>query len=154
MLKAQNSIKKFWLSRYTIGGLAGTLQSTGRWVLAPCNDQSAGKKKSTKISRAGCYIKPVLVQCALAAINNKSFPFYRSRYEALKHRRGHKKAIVAIARMLLSVVFTLLQRGELFNPAICEAALKKPAFVLSPQQQLEHLASKLGYEIVNVPEPA
>ena len=62
--------------------------------LAPSNDQSAGKKKSTKISRAGCYIKPVLVQCALAAINNKSFPFYRSRYEALKHRRGHKKVQV------------------------------------------------------------
>ena len=32
--------------------------------LAPCNDQSAGKKKSVRISRAGVYIKPVLVQCA------------------------------------------------------------------------------------------
>lgn len=122
--------------------------------LAPCNDQSAGKKKSTKISRAGCYIKPVLVQCALAAINDKNFSYYRTRYEALKHRRGHKKAIVAIARMLLSVIFTLLQRGELFDPLICAEAAKKPVFVLSPQQQLERLAVKLGYEIVKVPEPA
>lgn len=122
--------------------------------LAPSNDQSAGKKKSTKISRAGCYIKPVLVQCALAAISNKNFPYYRTRYEALKHRRGHKKAIVAIARMLLSVIYTLVQRGELFDPTICEEATKRPAFVLSPQQQLERLAVKLGYEIVKVPEPA
>lgn len=122
--------------------------------LAPCNDQSAGKKKSTKISRAGCYIKPVLVQCALAAISDKNFPYYRIRYEALKHRRGHKKAIIAIARMLLSVIFTLLQNGEFFNPSICEEATKKPVFVLSPQQQLERLALKLGYEIVKVPEPA
>ncbi|OPX87845.1 MAG: Transposase IS116/IS110/IS902 family protein [Pelotomaculum sp. PtaB.Bin104] len=32
--------------------------------LAPSNDQSAGKKKSVRISRAGAYIKPLLVQCA------------------------------------------------------------------------------------------
>lgn len=122
--------------------------------LAPCNDQSAGKKKSTRISRAGCYIKPVLVQCALAAISDKKFPYYRIRYEALKHRRGHKKAIIAIARMLLSVIFTLLQSGELFDPSICEEASKSPVFMLSPQQQLERLAVKLGYEIVKVQEPA
>lgn len=119
--------------------------------LAPCNDQSAGKKKSTKISRAGCYIKPILIQCALAAVKDKKFPYYRIRYEALMHRRGHKKAIVAIARMLLSVIFTLLQRGELFDPMICQENAKKPAFILSPQQQLERLAEKLGYEIVKVP---
>jgi transposase len=42
--------------------------------VAPSNDQSAGKKKSVRISRAGAYIKPILVQCAIAAIRDKSFP--------------------------------------------------------------------------------
>lgn len=40
--------------------------------LTPQNDQSAGKKKTTRISRAGVYIEPLLVQCALAAIKAKS----------------------------------------------------------------------------------
>src|SRR5208337_4789392 len=72
--------------------------------LAPSNDQSAGKKKSVRISRAGVYIKPLLVQCANAAIKDKSFPHYRARYEAIKLRRGHKRAIIAIARMMLTAI--------------------------------------------------
>lgn len=121
--------------------------------LAPSNDQSAGKKKSTKISRAGVYIKPVLVQCALAAISNKSFPHYRQRYEALKHRRGHKKALIAIARMMLTAVFVMLTNGELFNPQMYEESLRKPAYILSPEMQLAHLAKRLGYSVVKVPDP-
>ena len=39
--------------------------------LTPQNNQSAGKKKTTCISRAGAYIKPLLVQCALAAVKSR-----------------------------------------------------------------------------------
>ena len=122
--------------------------------LAPCNDQSAGKKKSTKISRAGVYIKPVLVQCALAAIKDKDFPYYRLRYEAIRHRRGHKKAVIAIARMMLSTIHAMLSQGELFNPQIYSESLQKPAYILNPQQQLEHLAKRLGYTVTKIPESA
>lgn len=59
--------------------------------LTPQNNESAGKKKTTRISRAGTYIKPLLVQCALCAIRAKRFPEVRNRYLALKKRRGHKK---------------------------------------------------------------
>ena len=68
--------------------------------LTPQNNESAGKKKTTRISRAGAYIKPLLVQCALNAIRAKKFPEVRNRYLALKKRRGHKKAIIAIARAI------------------------------------------------------
>jgi len=44
--------------------------------LAPQNNESAGKKKSVRISRAGVYIKPLLVQCANAAIRDKSRPYF------------------------------------------------------------------------------
>lgn len=120
--------------------------------LAPSNDQSAGKKKSTKISRAGVYIKPVMVQCALAAISDKSFPHYRQRYESLKHRRGHKKALVAIARMMLTAIFVMLSNGEMFNPQMYEESLRKPSYILSPELQLAHLAKRLGYSVVKVPD--
>ncbi len=120
--------------------------------LAPSNDQSAGKKKSTKISRAGVYVKPIMVQCALAAIKDKKFPHYRQRYDSLKHRRGHKKAIIAIARMMLTAIYAMLSSGELFNPHLYEESLRKPSYILSPEQQLAHLAKRLGYSVVKVPD--
>ena len=55
--------------------------------LTPQNDQSAGKKKTTRISRAGVYIKPLLVQCALAAIKSKNkHPEIYNRY-CIRERR-------------------------------------------------------------------
>ena len=81
--------------------------------LAPQNDQSAGKKKTTRISRAGVYIKPLLVQCALAAIKSKKkHPEVFYRYNALKKRRGHKKAVIAIARMLLTAIYNILKKEQ------------------------------------------
>lgn len=84
--------------------------------LTPQNNESAGKKKTTRISRAGDYIKPLLVQCALCAIRAQSNPEIRNRYLSIKKRRGHKKAIIAIARMLLSVIYNILKKNEPYNP--------------------------------------
>jgi len=86
--------------------------------LTPQNNESAGKKKTTRIGRAGAYIKPLLVQCALCAIRKKSNPEIRRRYENLKKRRGHKKAIIAIARMLLTVIYNILKKNEPYNPEL------------------------------------
>ena len=87
--------------------------------LAPQNDQSAGKKKTTRISRAGVYIKPLLVQCALAAIKSKNkHPEIVNRYNALRKRRGHKKAVIAIARILLTAIYNILKKREPYNPEL------------------------------------
>ena len=87
--------------------------------LAPQNDQSAGKKKTTRISRAGAYIKPLLVQCALAAIKSKNkHPEIVNRYNALRKRRGHKKAVIAIARILLTAIYNILKKREPYNPEL------------------------------------
>lgn len=122
--------------------------------LAPSNDQSAGKKKSVRISRAGVYIKPLLVQCANAAIKDKNFPHYRNRYEAIKHRRGHKRAIIAIARMMLTAIYNMLSTGELFNPALYEKLQCKPGFVASSEEYAVKLLQCLGYSVVKIPESA
>lgn len=83
--------------------------------LTPQNNESAGKKKTTRISRAGAYIKPLLVQCALCAVRAKAFPEVSKRYNALKKRRGHKKAIIAVARMLLTAIYNILKKKEPYN---------------------------------------
>ena len=59
--------------------------------LTPQNNESAGKKKTTRISRAGAYMKPLLVQCALCAIRTKSNPEIRNRYLTLKNAGATKK---------------------------------------------------------------
>lgn len=88
--------------------------------LSPANNESANKKKSVRISKAGSYLKPLLVQCALAAINSKSNPYYRIKYNRIKKRRGHKKAIIAIARMILVNIYYILSTGEMYNPCDME----------------------------------
>ena len=84
--------------------------------LVPQNAESAGKKKTTRVSRAGAYIKPLLVQCALAVCNSDKHPEIKSRYLALKKRRGHKKAIIAICRMLLTAIYAILKKNQAYNP--------------------------------------
>ena len=84
--------------------------------LTPQNNESAGKKKTTRISRAGAYIKPLLVQCALTVCKSSKHPEIKNRYLSLKKRRGHKKAIIAIARMLLTAIYNILKKTEPYNP--------------------------------------
>jgi transposase len=91
--------------------------------LTPQNNESAGKKKSVRISRAGVYLKPLLVQVANAAIKAKSCSYFKHRYESIKKRRGHKRAIIAIARMLLVCVYNMLIKNESFNNSIYEEYL-------------------------------
>ena len=93
--------------------------------LTPQNNESAGKKKSVRISRAGAYLKPILIQCANAAIKNKSCPYFKYRYESIKKRRGHKRAIIAIARMLLTCIYNMLLKNEAFDNSIHEKYLKR-----------------------------
>ena len=84
--------------------------------LTPQNNESAGKKKSVHVSRAGIYLKPLLVQCANAAIKDKKNPYFKLKYDHIKKRRGHKRAIVAIARMMLTCIYHMFLNKEAFNP--------------------------------------
>ena len=84
--------------------------------LTPGNNESAGKKKSVRITRAGVYLKPALVQCAHAAVKSTTTPYYKIKCERLAKRRGKKRAIIAIARMILTAVYQMLSTGETWNP--------------------------------------
>lgn len=63
----------------------------------PRNDQSAGKVKSTRVSGAGSYLKPLLVQVANPLLKSKKHPEYKERYHRSKTRRGHKKLLLLSA---------------------------------------------------------
>jgi transposase len=116
--------------------------------LTPQNDQSAGKKKTTRISRAGAYIKPLLVQCSLAAIASKKHPEIKHRYTTLKKRRGHKKAVIAVCRRLLTSIYAILKKMEPYDPSHYRTFDMTPVNRSITPDQAILLARRLGYTIV------
>ena len=97
-----------WSSHHKLASWAG---------LAPGCNESAGKKKSVKISRAGVYLKPCLVQVAHAAVKDKDYDYYANKFNKISKRRGKKRAIIAIARKILVAIYHMLKTGEVFNPS-------------------------------------
>jgi transposase len=78
--------------------------------LVPRMDESAGKKRSTRLRKGACWLKPLLVQCAWAATRKRgcylSAQFYR-----LKGQRGPKKAIMAVAASILQAAYHMIKNG-------------------------------------------
>ena len=74
----------------------------------PRPDSSAKKVKRSHISKAGTYVKPVLVQVANGLIKSKDHPEFVERYRRLKARHGHQKAIIAVCRMLVVAIWHVL----------------------------------------------
>ena len=60
-------------------------------------------------------MKPMMVQCALAAIKSKKQPYFAIKYGRIKKRRGHKKAIIAIARMMMVCIYHMLSEKTPFT---------------------------------------
>lgn len=118
--------------------------------LTPTNNESAGKKKSVRISRAGCYLKPLLVQCATAVVKSETHPEIRNRYLRLKKRRGHKRAIIAIARMLLTAIYNILKKKEPYNPELYHTSEVLPVKREITVEQAILLATSQGYRIMAV----
>ena len=126
-----------------------TSKHLASWAgLSPANNESAGKKKSVRISKAGQFLKPLLVQCALAATMDKKEPYFAIKYQRIKKRRGHKKAIIAIARMMIVCIYHMLKTGESFNPSDYEdfqnPAPRKQAF--TEQNAIKFLLEQ-GYDV-------
>ncbi len=122
----------------------------------PRNDQSASKIKSTRISRAGSYFKPILVQVASSLTNARSqkHPEILNRYRRIKARRGHKKAIIAICRMLLTAIWHILSDLKPYTPdGFLEARPVNQSKELTVSQALSLLKQR-GYVIKNDPVTA
>ena len=84
--------------------------------LVPGCNESAGKKKSVKISRAGVYLKPCLVEVAHCAVKDKDNPYYAKKFKKISKRHGKKRALIAIARKILVAIYHMFSTGEVWNP--------------------------------------
>ena len=111
----------------------------------PRNDSGAQKVKSTRISRAGSFLKPILVQIANALIKSKDHPEFGERYRRINPRRGHKKAIIAVCRMLLTAIWNILSKLEPYSAnGYLSDKLTEHSVVISKSEGLA-LLRKRGY---------
>ena len=83
--------------------------------LTPRNDESAGKLKSRKIMPGNQYIKTILCQAAWGAVKVRNSGFSRWFWSHQGHI-GQKKAIIAISRKLLKMIYILLEKGQYYDP--------------------------------------
>jgi transposase len=118
--------------------------------LSPRNDESAGKKRNTRIGKGGQWLKATLVQSAWAATRKKD-SHLRVLYLRLKGRRGPKRAVVAVAAEMLRSAWHMLTKNEpyreLGDAHLDEAGKEQAA------RRLVRKLRKLGY-VVDLPAAA
>src|SRR5580692_8803771 len=80
--------------------------------LCPKNDESAGKRRSTRMRKGAPWLKPMLIQCAWAAARTKG-SYLQAQFHRLRSRRGAKKAVGAVAASILTAAYHMLKNGTL-----------------------------------------
>jgi transposase len=121
--------------------------------LTPQNQESAGKKKTTRIGRAGAYLKPLLVQISLAVSKSEKHPELKDKFLALKKRRGGKKATIAIARRLLTAMFHMLSKGQAYDADLYHKSDKPPKERVMTTEQALDFARKHGFLVEGIDPP-
>lgn len=112
--------------------------------LCPGNNESAGKRKSTSITKGNPYIKSMLCEIAWVSAGKRN-TYLSAWYWRIKYRKGAKKAIVALARKLLVIIYTMLKQGTLFDENCFETRRKN-----CEQKQLSRYIRELerqGYHV-------
>ena len=112
--------------------------------LCPGNNESAGKRKNTSVTKGNPYIKSMLCEIAWV-IAGKRNTYLSAWYWRIKQKKGAKKAIVALARKLLVIIYTMLKQGTLFDESYFETRRKN-----CEQKQLSRYIRELekhGYHV-------
>ncbi len=118
--------------------------------LCPKNDESAGKRRSTRIRKGAPWLKTALVQSAWAAVRSKE-TYLRAQFLRLKSQRGPRKAIIAVAASILTAAYFMLRDGTNYQDLGGDYFDRKDRVRAAARlvRRLQHL----GYE-VNVREAA
>ena len=119
--------------------------------LCPRNDESAGKRRSTRLRKCATWLKTTLVQCAWAGSRKKD-SYLQAQFQRLRHHRGPKKAICAVAASILTAAYHMLRDGTFYQDLGA-----KHFHRASPDEQANRLArqiAKLGFTCTMAPTQA
>jgi transposase len=117
--------------------------------ICPRSDESAGKRRSTRIRKGSPWLKSTLVQCAWAATRTKG-SYLQAQFYRIRARRGPKKAILAVAASMLTAIYHMLKDGTLYQdlgPNYLNARHKE-----RQKNRLIKRLADLGYVVELVPQ--
>ena len=125
--------------------LFGSADHLASWAgVCPGNNESANKRKSGKTRKGNPYVRRLLCEFAQAA--RRTTCAFKSKFEALVVRRGHKRSIIAVAHKMLRTIYFMLERHECYRDSATDyekmsvqrnaprwiKALKKFGFIVQP----------------------
>lgn len=85
--------------------------------VCPGNNESAGKKKSSRVTHGNKYLKTTLIEAAWAASHSKTNPVLAIKHRSIAMRRGIKKANLAIGHKILVATYHVLRDKTPFLPS-------------------------------------
>lgn len=112
--------------------------------LCPGQNQSAGKRRSSRLRKGAPWLKTMLVQCAWAAKRQKD-SYYRAQFHRLSTRRGPQKAICAVAASILTAIYHIILRGTPYQDLGADHFDRRSADVKATR--LVAQLNRLGYTV-------
>jgi transposase len=112
--------------------------------MCPGNNQSAGKRRSGRMTDGNHWLKSTLNQCAWAASRKKT-SYFAAQYRRITARRGVKRAIMAVAHSQLCICWQLLKHGQVYQDLGCDYFIQSNA-----DRVKRHLVKRLetlGYTV-------
>src|SRR5215475_1013051 len=110
----------------------------------PRNDESAGKRRSTRLRKGAPWLKTTLVECAWAASRKKG-SYLQAQFLRLRSRRGPQKAICAVAASILTAVYHMLKNGTLYEDLGGDYFVRRSK--TTHAQRLVKRLEQLGYAV-------
>jgi len=101
------------------GGDMSAFEDSGKFTgwtgLRPRNDETAGKFKSTATTKGNKHLRAIIVQVGWGAARNKG-SYFMDKFQKLAMRKPRKKALVAIGRKILVIIWHVLKEKTQYNP--------------------------------------
>ncbi len=112
--------------------------------LAPANNKSAGKQKSVHIGKGNNYLKSMLCEVSWVICGKRKL-YLSGWYWRIKQRKGAKRAVIALARKLLSIIYNMFRTGQPYNEDCFEQRRKQCE--QKRTSRMIHELSKLGFRV-------
>jgi len=112
--------------------------------ICPGNEESAGKRKRTKITRGNRWLRRALSEAAWAATHTKG-SYLAAQYRRLAGRRGKKRALIAVAHTLLLIIYHLIKHRTDYQDLGEDYFLRR-----EPERLRRYLVKRLeqlGYDV-------
>lgn len=108
-------------------------------ALCPGNEESAGKRKTGKTRKGDSWLRTALIEAANSAAGRTRDTYLNAQYTRVKRRRGHSKAIVAVAHSILVSAYYILRDGQPYEDLGGDYFLRRE----NPEHLTRHLVSQL-----------